>query len=92
MAKKVPNKATVIKVDGTEQELDHRPTLEEAQAIVGGFFELVKVGSGKTLVVGKPKGKRRNNKATSILQSAYIGPVTNIVGDVIVLEGWRTVG
>ena len=94
MKEKVKGKATVIKVDGTTTKLDHRPTLEEAQEIVGGYIELVKVGGNKTLVVdedGRIKNKKQNDKATSILQASFIGPVTNIVGDVIVLEGWRTV-
>ena len=93
MAKKVPNKATVIKVDGTITELDHRPTLEEAQKIIGGWIELVKVGDNKTLVVdeeGKPKHKTTNKVATDMYGNQIYGGY--VVGDVIVLEGWRTVG
>jgi hypothetical protein len=90
-------KATVIKVDGTEAVLDHRPTLEEAQRIVGGYIELVraKSTSGKvvTLIVdedGKAKHKPVNKIITKTFgQSIYGG---HIVGDTIVLEGWRTVG
>lgn len=87
------NKATVIRVNGREQELDHRPTLLEAQQIVGGYIELVKVEKGRTLVVdeeGKLKNKPTNKTVTSRYGSSIYGDY--IVGDVIVLEGWRTVG
>lgn len=87
------HRATVIKVDGTEQELDHRPTLQETQQIVGGYIELVKVGDGKTLVVdeeGKVKHKPTNKVITERYGNLIYGGY--IVGDVIVLEGWRTVG
>lgn len=87
------SKATIIKVDGTEQELDRRPTLKEAQDIVGGYIELVKVGNNKTLVVddeGKIKGKPTNQVITRIYGSQIYGGY--ITGNVIVLEGWRTVG
>jgi len=86
-------KATVVRVDGIETELDHRPTLEEAQRIVGGCIEFVKVGGNRTLVVdeeGKLKGKPVNRLITDRYGSSIYGGY--IVGDAIVLEGWRTVG
>lgn len=91
------NKATVVNVDGSVKELDHRPPLKEAQKIVGGYIELVKAkdhwGNSVTLVVGeegKLKGRPENKAITSVYgQSIYGG---YIVGNVIVLEGWRTVG
>lgn len=97
------NKATIIKVDGTKQELDHRPSLKEAQGIVGGYIELVKAsqvkdddpipGSLVTLVVdeeGKVKNKAINKTITERYGRYIYGGY--VVGDVIVLEGWRTVG
>ncbi len=90
-------KATVVKVDGSIEELDHRPTLEESQKIVGGYIELVKAReNGKrvvTLVVdeeGKMKNKPTNRNITERYGSSIYGGY--IVGDVIVLEGWKTVG
>jgi len=91
------NKATIVRVDGTTEELDYRPTLKEAQLIVGGYIELVKAqdrqGNRVTLVVddeGKLKHKPTNKSITSTYgPSIYRG---YIVGDVIVLEGWKTVG
>jgi len=91
------NKATIVKVDGSTQELDHRPLLKEAQQIVGGWIELVKAkdnwGNIVTLVVdgeGKLKYKPTNKSITLVYgQSIYGGYV---VGDAIILEGWRTVG
>jgi len=91
-------KATVIKVGGSEEELDHRPTLAEAQGVVGGFIELTQgILNGKvvTLVLdeeGKLKNKEINLKATSMYWSRFPGIGDIIVGDVIVLKGWRTVG
>lgn len=87
------NKATIIRVDGTKEELDHRPTLKEAQGIVGGYIEFVTVGGNKTLIVdeeGKIKNKPTNRGVTNIYGSQIYGGY--IVGDVILLEGWRTVG
>lgn len=91
------NRATVVKVDGSEQELDHKPTLKEAQHIVGGWIELISVrdkrGYHRTLVVddeGKLKDKPVNRVITNRYGQAIYGGC--IVGDVIVLEGWHTVG
>lgn len=87
------NKATIVRVDGTEEELGHRPSLKESQRIVGGYIELVKVGNGVTLVVndeGKVKDKPVNKPITDRYGPKIYGGY--IVGDVIVLEGWRTVG
>lgn len=87
-------KATVIKADGTCQELDHRPTLEEAQKICGGYVQFIKTCTKpvRILVVddeGKLKGKLLNKKAMALLiKDSSVA----IVGDVIVLEGWKTVG
>jgi len=89
--------AIVIRASGEVVPLDHRPTLEEAQGIVGGWIEIVKARSritGKmvTLVLneeGRPTGLPYNEKATSEFgASIYSG---FIVGDIIVLTGWRTV-
>jgi len=82
------NKATVIKVDGTEIALPTRPSLIEAQRIVGGYIQLLHIPHGLTLVVdedGRLNGKPRNARASDYYQFG------DLVGDVIVLEGWRTV-
>lgn len=90
-------KATIVRADGTTEELDHRPTLEEAQQTVGGYIELVKAqdhwGNRVTLVVdeeGRIKNKPTNKSVTLVYGPSIYGGI--IVGDVIVLEGWRTVG
>jgi hypothetical protein len=83
------NKATLIKVDGTEIALPTRPSLTEAQGLVGGYIQLLHVPHGLTLVVdeeGKLKGKPRNARASDYYK------LGDLVGDVIILEGWRTVG
>jgi len=79
--------ATVFKADGASYELDHRPSLEEAQKICGGNIELVSV-RGKTLVVDE-EGLMKNKFTNPTGSQLYGG---TIVGDVIVLEGWKTVG
>lgn len=83
-------KATVIKVDGSEKELDHRPTLAEAQGIVGGYIELLPLrGTKLTLVLdeeGNLKQRPTNHRASMLFHP------WKLVGDIIVLEGWRTVG
>ena len=89
----MPSKAVVFRVDGTKVELDHRPSLKEAQKIVGGYIELVSVGNGVTLVVdeeGLMKQKPLNKAATDLYNQRSPGGL--IVGDVIALTGWRTVG
>ena len=80
-------KATVIKVDGTEITLPTRPSLTEAQRIVGGYIALLHLPRRLTIVVdedGLLKPKPRNTRASDYYQ------LGDLVGDVIVLEGWRT--
>ena len=93
------SRAFIINVNGSTQELNHKPTLKEAQEIVGGYIEFVsgKLDNGRnvTLVMddaGQLKGKAVNLKATVAYQTKYPSTRDIIVGDVIVLEGWRTVG
>jgi hypothetical protein len=86
------NKAYILKSDGTRVDLDHRPTLEESQKIVGGYIEFAhpRPPTGITIVVdedGLMKHRPMNVKATELY-----GNISPIVGDIIVLEGWKTVG
>ena len=81
-------KATILKADGTSQELDHKPTLAEAQKIVGGYIEYAQCTNGRTLIVNEDGLMRRlslNRQATAIYKHS------TIVGDAILLEGWRTI-
>ena len=81
--------ATIIYVTGDKKELNHRPTLKEAQGIVGGYIEMVKGPPNITIICdedGKMKGYPENH-TTSELFKPWL-----LVGNVIVLEGWRTVG
>ena len=78
-------KAYVLKVDGSREDLPDRPTLEEAQKIVGGWVEVVSSRVGKLAYgdeEGCLKGCSFNHRA-----SAYFG--VELVGDILVLEGWR---
>lgn len=85
--------AIIVRVDGTKTPLQGRPSLKEAQGIVGGYIEFVKVGKNITLVVdeeGRVKQKPINREITQRYGHLIYGGY--IVGDVLVLEGWRTVG
>jgi len=89
--------AVLIKTDGAVQELKGRPTLKEAQQMVGGYIELVKARdiwkNTVTLVVdeeGKIKDKPTNKSITMVYSASIYGGY--IVGDVIVLRGWKTIG
>lgn len=85
------NRATWVTVDGIEQDLGHQPTLAEAQRLVGSWVELVKV-KGRILVVDE-EGKLKDKSVNKLITDRYGSQVGggSLVGDVIVLEGWRTV-
>lgn len=62
-------------------------SIYEMQSIVGGYIELVKLGSGKIMIVneeGKINQLPMNTKATQICQLHGINEV--IVGDVLVCD------
>ena len=92
------NSASLVKVSGETETLDHRPTLAEAQDMVKGYIEFVKARNSQSqglviLVVnerGKPLGLPVNKTITTEYGQSIQGGY--IVGDVIVLTGWRTVG
>ena len=62
--------------------------LDELQAIVGGYIEVLSLRDGRLIVCdeeGKLKGKDRNHKATDIFQAAM--PTRDfIVGDALVCD------
>jgi hypothetical protein len=83
------HRATLLKADGTQVELDHRPSLMEAQQLVGGYIEFATCPDKRILVVdeeGLLKRKPYNEQATRLY--GY----SPIAGDAILLTGWRTVG
>jgi hypothetical protein len=85
------NKAYVLKVDGTRVDLDHQPTLEEAQTIVGGWVEQLPYNSayGYTIIAfGDEEGKLKK-KPLNIEASMLVGSGNMVVGDVLVIEGWK---
>jgi len=65
-------------------------SIEELQAIVGGYIEVVSLRDGRLIVCdeqGKLKGKDFNTRATYILQTAFAFPTHDfIVGDVLVCD------
>ena len=83
-------RAYVLKVDGTIEHLDHRPTLEEAQKVVGGWVEMMPMHLCRTPRLtafgdeeGRLKGYALNRKATDLLSYP-------VVGAILILEGWKT--
>ncbi len=68
--------------------LDHKPSLEEAQQLVGGYVEMVRLPDGKQMLVnedGRSMDLPLNKEATEMLNPNR--PGIDIVGDVVVLEG-----
>lgn len=71
----------VVPANGTDFQLD------ELQAMVGGYIEIVPAGKGKIMVLddeGKLKGKPVNDAATMIFMQA--GYYDTIVGDALVCD------
>lgn len=72
--------ATIIKTDGTTQEIE-KPSLERLQEIVGGYIEALRLKGGMFLVVNEEGLIRRlpvNRKASVIYGRG------TIVGDAVI--------
>ncbi len=71
---------------------DARPTLAEAQAIVGGYVQLLELPDGSQLLIdedGIVKSKEINTVASALTHGIYLG---YILGDALILSGtarWR---
>ena len=85
------SKAKLYKADGTILEVvpangtDFQ--LDELQAMVDGYIEIVSAGNGKIMVIddeGKLKGRQVNDAATMIFMQA--GYYDTIVGDALVCD------
>ena len=90
----MPDQPHVLRVDGSITDLPPRePTLEELQAAVGGYIEVLQIrwlGRPGLMVLdeqGKLKGKPVNFKADEIARTAGLATWDVIVGDVVVLVG-----
>lgn len=84
--------AHIIKTNGEVVEVQPKNgtdfQLDELQAIVGGYIEVVGIHYGQLIVCdeeGKLKGKGRNNKATDFYRLRLL---TNdfLVGDVLICD------
>jgi Domain of unknown function (DUF3846) len=81
--------ATIIRVDGSQENLDvdGTLTLEQMQAMVGGYIECVYLDRCTVLVVdeeGLLKAKPVNHAATQRLRAARGALASVLVGDVLV--------
>ena len=84
--------ATIYKTTGEVIEVSPKNgtdfSLEELQAIVGGYIEVVSLRDGRLICVdeeGKLKGYERNHKATDVFRAA-IRTNDFIVGDALVCD------
>lgn len=84
--------ATIYRVDGSEEEVEPKSgktfKLDELQAIVGGYIQIVDLPNKQIMVLdeeGKLKDYRYNPRAT-ILTRGILAPNDVIVGDVLVCE------
>lgn len=80
--------ATLYKTDGTQTEVTPKNgkqfTLEELQALVGGYIQVVNTNDRRVMVVdeeGKLKDKPYNQAATRLYK---YGTDDRIVGDVVI--------
>lgn len=88
-------KALWIKHYGARTLLEGKPTLEQAQEMVGGYVQAVKVvdpddGKTKQLLIneeGLMMNLPTNQEATRIYRHTNL--IGKIVGNAILLEGWR---
>ncbi len=87
-------KATILMSSGLEKPLNHRPTMKEAQDIVGGHIELHHVKGTRYTLVLNEDGIMLHLRINSKASYYFTAPVAPHIfyGDIIVLEGWKTVG
>lgn len=80
--------ATIIRVDGTEEELKDT-SLKGMQGAVGGYIQVVEMDDGRCLVMneeGKLYGLPMNPKATILLRTKTgCFPNDYIAGDAIIV-------
>ena len=79
--------ATLLKTDGTTEEISGELTLKRMQELVGGYIEMVRIGpNGAVLIVdeeGRLKAKLLNFEATRLYRGEPARHHGIIVGDAI---------
>lgn len=89
------NRAVIIKPDGTETILDHRPTYDEVSKAVGGYIEYTQgrdeTGKMVTIIVNEEGLLERlsYNDIVNRMRERLHGE-SYLVGTAVVLWGWRT--
>ena len=79
--------ATIIKVDGTREELTGNLDLQTLQKAVGGYIQIIPTDDDKVMVLneeGKLMGLPVNEEATMMTRGVLFNDI--IVGDVVVAE------
>jgi hypothetical protein len=90
--------ATILHPDGTEGKLDSKPSLQVAQATVGGYVQMVNLADGRQLLFDEdgltkhrsnPAKYPTNVKATAlaIQAGAAVDPHVGAVGTALLLAG-----
>ena len=81
--------AISIKQDGTVTKVNPSNgdyfSLDELQAFVGGYIEVIHV-VGDLLMIVNEEGKLHNQGINSVANLFYLNPYENIVGDVVLIN------
>jgi len=82
--------AQIWRVNGTVEDLDFGPKLDELQKAVGGYIELVRLNNGRGMYIneeGKIEGLPMNDKATKLAhEHKAIFENDVIVGDAVLMS------
>jgi hypothetical protein len=77
----------LLKADGTVQDYPpaaRKYTLQEMQAAVGGYIEIVRLGSGRYLMVINEEGKLQGLPRNRLASILYANANDHIVGNALV--------
>lgn len=81
--------ATVIRADGSSEDLGHKPDYDEAKGIIGGYLEVAhgRDSHGVFQLIVDEDGLMKNLPLNATACGLY--RVSPIVGKAILLRGWR---
>ncbi len=76
--------SVLVKADGTVQGQVGEPSLEQAQKLVGGYVEVVRVDSFQITLLVDEEGRLKDKPVNQFISDRF-GVL--VVGDVIVIHG-----